>query len=183
MPKEGISIHIYPGPQRLFIRKIRGSRNPPSVFSAMIPKLLTLHHLYKNKSGVCFPTARNFFAYRVDPHRNLLLQVETFQRKELFLSLTLFAFAGNIGRRLLESLPRHRHPGHRCKGCGRKDLLGIAEQTMQNVRQLRVITGDLCAGCQRLVDRLRQDDRIAAVFIFSRGKETKYYAAFRNSAS
>jgi hypothetical protein len=99
------------------------------------------------------------------------------------LSLTRFVFEGNIRRRLRDSLPRHRQPRHRCKGCGRKDLLGIAEQTMQSGNQLRVITGELCAGCQRLVDRLRQDDRVTAVFIFSRGKETKYYAAFRNSAS
>jgi hypothetical protein len=99
------------------------------------------------------------------------------------LSLTLFAFAGNIGRRLRNSLPRNQRRGRRCKGCGRKDLQGIAEQTMQSGNQLRVATGKLCADCQRLVDRLRQDDRITAVFIFSRGSETKYYAAFRNSAS
>ena len=53
---------------------------------------------------------------------------------------------------------------------------------MQSGNQLRVAPGKLCADCQRLVDRLRQDDRITAVFIFSRGSETKYYAAFRNSA-
>jgi hypothetical protein len=46
-----------------------------------------------------------------------------------------------------------------------------------------MIRGALCTDCQGLVDRLRQDDRITAVFIFSRGKETKYYAAFINSAS
>jgi hypothetical protein len=124
-----------------------------------------------------------FSAYGVDPQRNLLLEFETFHRKEFFLSLTLFVFAGNIGRRLLESLPSNQQPGHRCKGCGRKGLLGIAEQTLQSDNQLRVATGKLCADCQRLVDRLRQDDRITAVFIFSRGKETKYYAAFRSSAS
>jgi hypothetical protein len=128
-----------------------------------------------DKADLFFP------AYGVDPHRNLLLEVETFPRKEFFLSLTLFVFAGNIGRRLRNSLPRNRQRGHRCKGCGRKDLLGIAEQTMQSGNQLRVATGKLCADCQRLVDRLRQDDRITAVFIFSRGSETKYYAAFRNS--
>jgi hypothetical protein len=127
-----------------------------------------------DKTDLFFP------AYGVDPHRNLLLEVETFPRKEFFLSLTLFVFAGNIGRRLRNSLPRNRQ--RRCKGCGRKDLLGIAEQTMQSGNQLRVATGKLCADCQRLVDRLRQDDRITAVFIFSRGNETKYYAAFRNSA-
>jgi CRISPR/Cas system-associated protein Cas10 (large subunit of type III CRISPR-Cas system) len=99
------------------------------------------------------------------------------------LSLTLFVFAGNIGRRLLDSLPRHREAGQRCKGCGRKNLLGIAEQTMKSGNQLRVITGNLCTSCQHLVDRLRQDDRITGVFIFSRGKKTKYYAAFRNSVS
>jgi hypothetical protein len=54
---------------------------------------------------------------------------------------------------------------------------------MQSGNQLRVITGNLCTSCQRLVERLRQDDRITGVFIFSRGKKTKYYAAFRNSAS
>ena len=54
---------------------------------------------------------------------------------------------------------------------------------MPNGKQLRVIKGGLCTGCQRLVDRLRQDDRITGVFIFSRGKKTKCYAAFRNSAS
>ena len=144
---------------------------------------MILHHLYKNESGVLVPAAGNFWPLGVDPRRNLLLQVETFHRKELFLSLTLFAFAGNIGRRLLESLPGHRQPGHRCKGCGRKDVLGIAEQTTPKEKRLRVTSGDLCTGCQRLVDRLRQDDRITAVFIFSRGKETKYYAAFRNTAS
>ena len=54
---------------------------------------------------------------------------------------------------------------------------------MQSGSYSRVITGNLCSGCQHLVDRLRQDDRITGVFIFSRGKKTKYYAAFRNSAS
>jgi hypothetical protein len=33
-----------------------------------------------------------------------------------------------------------------------------------------------------LIDRLREDDRITAIFIFGRGKEAKYYASFRNSA-
>ncbi len=97
------------------------------------------------------------------------------------MSLTLFVFAGNIGRRLRDSLPLHRQQGHRCKGCGRKALLGIAEQTMPSGTQLRVMSGALCAVCQRLVDRLRQDDRITGVFIFS--KKTKYYAAFINPAS
>ena len=54
---------------------------------------------------------------------------------------------------------------------------------MQSGDQLRVIGGKLCTDCQRLVDRLRQDDRISGVFIFRRGKKTKCYAAFRNSAS
>ena len=54
---------------------------------------------------------------------------------------------------------------------------------MQSGTQLRVTSGALCTSCQRLVERLRQDDRITGVFIFSRGKKTKYYAAFRHPSS
>jgi hypothetical protein len=37
----------------------------------------------------------------------------------------------------------------------------------------------ICAGCQQVVEQLRQDDRITAVFICSLGKKTKYFAASR----
>jgi hypothetical protein len=41
----------------------------------------------------------------------------------------------------------------------------------------------LCTNCHRFVEQMRQDTRIMAVFIFTLGSETKYYAGFQNSSS
>jgi hypothetical protein len=41
----------------------------------------------------------------------------------------------------------------------------------------------LCTNCHRFVEQMRQDTRIMAVFIFSLGNETKYYAGIQNSSS
>ena len=37
----------------------------------------------------------------------------------------------------------------------------------------------LCERCRRVVEQLRRDTRVTAVFIFSLGKKTKYYAMLR----
>ena len=59
-----------------------------------------------------------------------------------------------------------------CRGCGRK----------RHETSLPTIVG-LCTSCQSLVDRLRQNDEIRAVFLFRRGKQTKFYAALRGPGS
>jgi len=37
--------------------------------------------------------------------------------------------------------------------------------------------------CRTFVERMEQDTRIMAVFIFSLGKEAKYYAGFQTSTA
>jgi hypothetical protein len=41
----------------------------------------------------------------------------------------------------------------------------------------------LCMNCRAFVEQMHQDTRIMAVFIFSLGKEAKYYAGFQTSTS
>ena len=41
----------------------------------------------------------------------------------------------------------------------------------------------LCERCKRLVEKLRRDARVTAVFIFSLGKKTKYYVKLKSPAS
>jgi hypothetical protein len=64
------------------------------------------------------------------------------------------------------SLSRH------CRGCGRKRYPISSDKIVA-----------LCEICQTLVDRLRDNENVRAVFIFSRGNRTKYYAAMRGPAS
>jgi len=40
----------------------------------------------------------------------------------------------------------------------------------------------LCERCKRVVEQLRRDVRVTAVFIFSLGKKAKYYVTLKSSA-
>jgi DNA-directed RNA polymerase subunit RPC12/RpoP len=73
-------------------------------------------------------------------------------------------------------LPLRQRIEYRCRGCGRPNKRTEA----QTIRlEAGLAARALCANCLRLVDQLRQDDRITAVFIFGRRKQTKFYAAVR----
>lgn len=72
----------------------------------------------------------------------------------------------------------------RCRGCGERARPAYfdAEPDPQG----RSCMGDvnrLCERCKRVVEQLRRDARVSAVFIFSLGKKTKYYAELKSSAS
>ncbi len=41
----------------------------------------------------------------------------------------------------------------------------------------------LCERCKCVVEQLKRDARVTAVFIFSLGKKTKYYVELKSSAS
>jgi hypothetical protein len=70
----------------------------------------------------------------------------------------------------------------RCRGCGGRGKQ--AHLAAEPVPQSRNRMGDvnrLCERCRRVVERMRRDSRVTAVFIFSLGKKTKYYAVLKSS--
>jgi hypothetical protein len=78
---------------------------------------------------------------------------------------------------------RRRHSSrYRCRGCGEKgeqDLLS-ADAIPQSGHPMAAM---LCASCRRVVEQLREDGRITAVFICNLGRKTRYFALSRNPAS
>lgn len=72
----------------------------------------------------------------------------------------------------------------RCRACGgRREPAPLeALRLRQDDKQVRAIAA-LCMNCRAFVERMSQDTRIMAVFIFSLGKEAKYYAGFQNFTS
>jgi hypothetical protein len=89
----------------------------------------------------------------------------------------------------LTPFPKHgyfsfRRVDRHCRGCGgRRDEAPLEVHPDRQTDKRMGLMATLCAECHRLVDRLRQDDRVTAVFIFTRRNKTKYYAAFRTSVS
>ena len=98
--------------------------------------------------------------------------------------LASFYTSGYVFKRPRRALECSSGPGPRCRGCGGRRERPSAErnpprQTDKRIRPMPT----LCTNCHRFVEQMRQDTRIMAVFIFSLGNETKYYAGFQNSSS
>ena len=72
----------------------------------------------------------------------------------------------------------------RCRGCGGRRAPAPPEALppRQGDRRVRALAA-LCMNCRAFVERMEQDTRIMAVFIFSLGKEAKYYAGFQTSTA
>ena len=87
----------------------------------------------------------------------------------------------------LTPFPKHgyfsfRRVDRQCRGCGgRRDEAPLDAHPDRQTDKPIGLMATLCADCHRLVDQLRHDDRIIAVFIFTQRNKTKYYAAFRTS--
>jgi hypothetical protein len=99
-------------------------------------------------------------------------------------SLASFYTSGYVRKRPRRALEPSNGPGPRCRGCGGRRELASSErnQPRQTGKRIRPMP-TLCTNCHRFVEQMRQDTRIMAVFIFSLGNETKYYAGFQNSSS
>jgi hypothetical protein len=92
--------------------------------------------------------------------------------------------SSGILRSWRRALGRFRGRGLRCRGCGGRREPGPLEAlpARQEDRRVRAMAA-LCVNCRGFVEQMNQDTRIIAVFIFSLGKEAKYYAGFRTSTS
>jgi hypothetical protein len=99
-------------------------------------------------------------------------------------SLASFYTSGYVFKRPRRALEPSNGPGPRCRGCGgRREPASLERnQPRQTGKRIRPMP-TLCTNCHRFVEQMRQDTRIMAVFIFSLGNETKYYAGFQNSTS
>jgi hypothetical protein len=98
--------------------------------------------------------------------------------------LASFYTSGYVFKRPRLALVPFSGPGPRCRGCGGRREPASSErfpprQTNKRFRPMPT----LCTNCHRFVEQMGQDTRIMAVFIFSLGSETKYYAGFQNSSS
>jgi hypothetical protein len=104
---------------------------------------------------------------------------------EFFCSpLASFYTSGYVFKRSRRAFEPSSVPGPRCRGCGGRRERASSErnpprQTDKRIRRMPT----LCTNCHRFVEQMRQDTRIMAVFIFSLGSETKYYAGIQNSSS
>ena len=85
--------------------------------------------------------------------------------------------------RSIRSITREPRPGtrrYRCRGCG-----GRGEQApLKEVLRGHSMTAmpALCTRCRHVVEQLRKDGRITAVFICNLGRKTRYFAASSDSA-
>ena len=72
----------------------------------------------------------------------------------------------------------------RCRGCGErgKQTYFDAEPDPQGGNCMGDVNR-LCERCKCVVEQLKRDARVTAVFIFSLGKKTKYYVELKRSAS
>jgi hypothetical protein len=98
--------------------------------------------------------------------------------------LASFYTSEYVFKRPRHPLERSSGPGPRCRGCGGRRERASSERNppRQTDKRIRPMS-TLCTNCHRFVEQMRQDTRIMAVFIFSLGNETKYYAGFQNSSS
>jgi hypothetical protein len=89
----------------------------------------------------------------------------------------------------LRPFPKHgyfsfRRVDRHCRGCGgRREAAPSGAHPDRQTGKRMGLMATLCADCHRLVEQLRHDGRITAVFIFTQRNKTKYYAAFRTSIS
>ncbi|MDX6462384.1 MAG: hypothetical protein QOE55_6081 [Acidobacteriaceae bacterium] len=104
---------------------------------------------------------------------------------EFFCSqLASFYTSGYVFKLPCRALEPSSGPAPRCRGCGGRSERASSErnQPRQTDKRIRPMP-TLCTNCHRFVEQMRQDTRIMAVFIFSLGNETKYYAGIQNSSS
>jgi len=85
--------------------------------------------------------------------------------------------------RLRKIVQGSRRGLQRCRGCGYWHApTSLDENPVRAFAGRPTPRAPLCATCRTLVDQLRQNESIAAVFIFNRANQTKYYAAVRAPA-
>ena len=76
-----------------------------------------------------------------------------------------------------------RRDGHRCRSCGKKSDRESLEATPVRPGDYRVhAVVTLCPACRSLIDQLRDNERITAVFFFRTRTGTRYYVATRHPA-
>ena len=104
--------------------------------------------------------------------------------KFFYSPLASFYRSGYVFKRPRRALEPSSGHDPRCRGCGgrREPASSQRNQPRQVDKRIRPMP-TLCTNCHRFVEQMRQDARIMAVFIFSVGNETKYYAGFQNSSS
>ena len=76
-----------------------------------------------------------------------------------------------------------RRDGHRCRSCGKKSKRESLEATAVrpgDYRMHALVT--LCPACKSLIDQLRGNERVIAVFFFRTRTGTRYYVATRQPA-
>ena len=104
--------------------------------------------------------------------------------KFFYSPLASFYRSGYVFKRPRRALEPSSGHDPRCRGCGgrREPASSQRNQPRQADKRIRPMP-TLCTNCHHFVEQMRQDARIMAVFIFSVGNETKYYAGFQNSSS
>jgi hypothetical protein len=71
-----------------------------------------------------------------------------------------------------------RRDGYRCRSCGKKGDRSSLEATPVRPGDFRLrAVMTLCPACSSMIDQLRENKKIAAVFFFRKRKGTRYYVA------
>jgi hypothetical protein len=86
---------------------------------------------------------------------------------------------GQNARRNFPWLRMHvlRRDHYRCRACDKKgDEITLHVYPIRPLGSQVETMVTLCASCQSLMETLKLNDRLNAVFIFRRGRKTKYYA-------
>jgi 5-methylcytosine-specific restriction endonuclease McrA len=76
-----------------------------------------------------------------------------------------------------------RRDGYRCRSCGKKGGRSSVEAIPVRPGDFRlqaVVT--LCPACRSMIDQLRDNEKIAAVFFYRKRTGTKYYVATSHPA-
>jgi hypothetical protein len=70
-----------------------------------------------------------------------------------------------------------RRDRYRCRACDKKgDEITLCVYPIRSLRSHAETMVTLCAGCQSLLENLRLNGRLNAVFVFRRGRNTRFYA-------
>jgi hypothetical protein len=78
--------------------------------------------------------------------------------------------------------PRSGTGRYRCRGCGgRGDQAPLKEVLRPGGHPMTTMPA-LCTRCRNVVEQLRKDGKITAVFICNLGRKTRYFAASSDSA-
>jgi 5-methylcytosine-specific restriction endonuclease McrA len=76
-----------------------------------------------------------------------------------------------------------RRDGYRCRSCGKKGDRSSVEAIPVRPGDFRLhAVMTLCPACRSMIDQLRDNEKIAAVFFFRKRKGTKYYVATSHPA-